>query len=96
MKYILGSLEAKNSNSNLEFYYMSHENPSQPIFVPMESSMRENYGWRCLKILLDFHEIIVGQVLNVKCACNCHSRSTRKSFNKVLYFNIPSIVNDNE
>ncbi len=73
---------------------MPPKSPSQPISKITESCTREDRGRRCSKILLDFHEVIIGQVLNVGCACSCHSRSTRKSFNKVLYFDIPSNVSE--
>lgn len=58
--------------------------------------MKEDCGKRHSKKLLDFHEIIVGQILSAKCAYSCHLRPTRKLFNKILYYNVPSNVSDNE
>jgi hypothetical protein len=56
--------------------------------------MKEDCGRKHSKKLLDSHEIIVGQVLNARCAC--HSRPARNLFNKILYFDIPFNVSDNE
>jgi hypothetical protein len=87
-KCIILPLEEKNDELDLEFFYMPPKSLSQPISKTIESCMKEDHGRKCSKILLDFHETIIGQVLNVGCACSCHSRSTRKLFNKVLYFGI--------
>jgi hypothetical protein len=75
---------------------MSLKSPSQPISTVTESCMKEECGRRHSKKLLDFHEIIVGQILNARCACSCHSRPERKLFNKILYYDIHSNVNDNK
>lgn len=58
--------------------------------------MKEDCGRRHSKTILDFHDIIAGQILSARCACNCHSRPTRKLFNKILYYNVPFNVSDNE
>jgi hypothetical protein len=90
------SLEDDNDDSNLEFFYTPLKSLSQPLFATTKSHMKEYHGRWNSKKLLDFHEIIVVQVLNTRCACSCHLKPTRKSFNKVLYFDLPSSVNDNE
>jgi hypothetical protein len=74
-------LEDENDDSHLEFFYTSLESSSQPISTIIESRMKEDCGRRHSKTLLDSYEIIVGQVLNVRCAC--HSRHARKLFNKI-------------
>jgi hypothetical protein len=93
-KCIILSLEEENDDLDLEFFYMQPESPSQPISKTTKSCMKEDRGKRCSKILLDFHEVNIGQVLNVGCACSCHSRSTKKLFNKILYFDIPFNVSE--
>jgi hypothetical protein len=87
-KCIILPLEEENDELDLEFFYMPPKSLSQPISKTIESCMKEDHGRKCSKILLDFHETIIGQVLNVGCACSCHPRSTRKLFNKVFYFGI--------
>jgi hypothetical protein len=96
IKHILRSLEDDNDDSNLEFFYTLPKNLSQPIYATTKSRMKEDHGRWHSKKLLDFHEIIVGQVSNTRCACSCYLKPTRKSFNKVLYSNPLSNVNDNE
>ncbi len=75
---------------------MLPESPSQPVSIVIESRMKEDCGRKHSKNLLDSHEIIVGQVLSFRCACSCHSKLARKLFNKILYFDVPSNVSDNE
>jgi hypothetical protein len=58
--------------------------------------MKEDCGRRHSKKLLDFHEIIVGQILSARCACCCHSRPTRNLFNKILCYDVPSNISDNK
>jgi hypothetical protein len=89
-------LEDENDDLDLEFFYTSPKSPSQPISIVTKSYMKEDCGKRHSKKLLNFYEIIVNQVLSVGCAYNCHSRLAKKLFNKVLYSDVPSNVNDNE
>jgi hypothetical protein len=89
-------LENENDDSNLEFFYTSLESPSQPISTITESCMKEDCGRRHSKKLLNFHEIIVGQILSARCACSYHLTPVRKLFNKILYYDIPSNFSDNE
>jgi hypothetical protein len=96
IKHILGSLEDYNDDLNLEFFYTLPKSLSQPIYATTKSRLKEDHGRRHSKKLLDFHEIIVGEVLNARCACSCYSKPTKKSFNKVLYSDTPSNVSDNE
>ncbi len=75
---------------------MLPESPSQLISTVIESRMKEDCGRKHSNFLLDSHEIIVGQVLSVRCAYTCHLKPTRKLFDKILYSNVPSNVSDNE
>ncbi len=89
-KHILNSLEAKNNDPNLEFFYTPPESPLQPIFAELESCMNEDCGRKHSKILLDVHEIIVTQVVTVGCACKCPLKIARKSFETTLCTQMPS------
>jgi hypothetical protein len=46
-KCFLNTLEAKNDDLNLEFFYTPPKSPSHPIFAKLESCMNENHGRRC-------------------------------------------------
>jgi hypothetical protein len=57
-KHFLNTLEAKNDDLNLEFFYTPLESPSQPISAKLKSCMNENHGRRCSQILLDAMKLL--------------------------------------
>ncbi len=76
VKHIIASLEDAKDDSDNEIFPSSK--PFRKKFIKLEDCMFQNHSRRWSKTLLDYHEIIVKQFLDLQCVLFCVSPKSKK------------------